>query len=233
MPRRKLSDAERWQAIGMVRTGMMYRRIGEHFNVSQTVILRLVQRWKRTGGVEEAKRSRRPRKTTEREDRLLKRLAKQNTSDTANTLRSKWNTKGRISRSTVNRKLNKEKMRSRRPIKRPLLSQRQRTRRPVLIDDNARPHRARIVKDYLSHESIETMTWPTMSPDMNPIEHLWDYLGRRINQRTPRCEYLQDLKDALIQEWRQFPQNRLRRLVHSMRRRVKELYKSCGGCTHY
>ncbi|XP_061196656.1 uncharacterized protein LOC133204931 [Saccostrea echinata] len=124
MPRRKLSDAERWQAIGMVRTGMTYRRVGEHFNVSHTVIFRLVQRWRRTGGVEEAKRSGRPRKTTEREDRLLKRLAKQSPFDTANTLRSKWNTQARISRSTVNRRLNKERMRSRRPIKRPLLSQR-------------------------------------------------------------------------------------------------------------
>ena len=37
--------------------------------------------------------------------------------------------------------------------------------RPVFMDDNARPHRARVVTDYLSDESITTLTWPTRSPD--------------------------------------------------------------------
>jgi transposase len=70
------------------------------------------------------------------------------------------------------------------------------------MDDNARPHRGRIVKYYLRHEAIETLPWPAMSPDMNPIEHVWDYLGRRLNERNPRCENIQELRDALVEEWR-------------------------------
>jgi transposase len=45
--------------------------------------------------------------------------------------------------------------------------------RPIFMDDNARPHRARIVTDYLRQEKIETIPWPAMSSDMNPIKHLW------------------------------------------------------------
>jgi transposase len=39
--------------------------------------------------------------------------------------------------------------------------------RPVFMDDNARPHRARVVTDYLRDESITTLPWPTRSPDLN------------------------------------------------------------------
>jgi transposase len=35
-----------------------------------------------------------------------------------------------------------------------------------------------------------------MSPDMNPIKHLWDYLGRKVNARTPKCQNIQELGTA-------------------------------------
>ncbi len=105
--------------------------------------------------------------------------------------------------------------------------------RPIFMDDNARPHRAGIVTDFLEQEAIETMEWPAMSPDMNPIEHVWDYIGRKINEREPPCQDINELRATLIQEWRQFPQNRLRRLVQSMRRRVQELHRKRGGYTRY
>ncbi|GFW08765.1 dna-mediated transposase [Trichonephila clavipes] len=47
-------------------------------------------------------------------------------------------------------------------------------------DDNARPHRARLVENMLEAETIQRMEWPACSLDLNPIEHVWDMLGRRI-----------------------------------------------------
>jgi hypothetical protein len=51
---------------------------------------------------------------------------------------------------------------------------------------------------------------------MNPIEHVWDFIGRTINQRNPKCQNIDELRTAILQEWQQFPQERLRRLVGSM-----------------
>jgi hypothetical protein len=48
---------------------------------------------------------------------------------------------------------------------------------------------------------------------MNLIEHVWDFIGRKINQRNPKCQNIDELRTAILQEWQQFPQEWLRRLV--------------------
>ncbi|GFX89197.1 transposable element Tcb2 transposase [Trichonephila clavipes] len=53
----------------------------------------------------------------------------------------------------------------------------------ILMDNNCRPHRANLVEDFLFEEGIVRMEWPACSPDMNPIEHVWDALGRRVAGR--------------------------------------------------
>jgi hypothetical protein len=66
MAHRKLSDADRWQAVRMVRGGMSYIKTAERFNVSHSVIVRLKQRVNQTGSVKERQRTGKPLKTTMR-----------------------------------------------------------------------------------------------------------------------------------------------------------------------
>ena len=51
---------------------------------------------------------------------------------------------------------------------------------PIFQDDNAPPHSARIVTDSLAQEGFEKLQWQSRSPDMNPIEHVWDRMGSNI-----------------------------------------------------
>ena len=76
----------------------------------------------------------------------------------------------------------------------------------VLQYDNARPHRARIVQQFLQQNNVDHLDWPARSPDLSPIEHVWDILGQRVRQRVPGPRTLQALGAALQEEWRRIPQ---------------------------
>ena len=102
-----------------------------------------------------------------------------------------------------------------------------------LQDDNARPHRARVVRDFLQQNQVNVMPWPAYSPDLAPIEHVWDILGRRVRDNHGRAPTLQILVQWLQMEWQAIPQATLRTLVRSMRRRCTECIRQRGGHTHY
>ncbi|GFT24915.1 transposable element Tcb1 transposase [Trichonephila clavipes] len=103
----------------------------------------------------------------------------------------------------------------------------------ILMDDNCRPHRANLVEDFLFEEGIVRMEWPACSPDINPIEHVWDALGRRITGRQPPPQTLQELERALLEEWDKIPQLVIKSLIDSMSHRCSRLLAVRGNHTPY
>ncbi|GFS13645.1 transposable element Tcb2 transposase [Elysia marginata] len=92
----------------------------------------------------------------------------------------------------------------------------------TFMQDNAPAHRARITNQFLYENNIPVLhPWPPYSPDMNPIEHLWDLLDRRVRMRQPQPQNLLQLERALHEEWDNIPQQAVQRLIGSMRRRCQ------------
>lgn len=106
--------------------------------------------------------------------------------------------------------------------------------RPGLIvqQDNARPHTARLTMNMFNANNIQLLDWPARSPDLNPIEHMWDILGRRVQERV-NVRNVRDLEQALHAEWLNIPMRDVHRLVSSMRRRCTAVMTANGGHTPY
>ena len=98
----------------------------------------------------------------------------------------------------------------------------------ILQDDNARPHRSQVVQQFKETSGIQSLPWPARSPDLNPIEHVWDILGRRVRQHHEATGTLVQLSARLVQEWNNIPQALLDTLVHSMTDRVRAVISSKG-----
>ena len=103
----------------------------------------------------------------------------------------------------------------------------------LFMQDNARPHVARQVIDYLDHVAIPLMEWPPLSPDLNPIEHLWDALKRNVRSRDPAPVNQNQLVNAVIEEWEDMHQDTIKNLISSMPRRMNAVIQSRGGHTRY
>ncbi|GFV61396.1 transposable element Tcb1 transposase [Trichonephila clavipes] len=103
----------------------------------------------------------------------------------------------------------------------------------LFMDDNAHPPRANIVDECLQSEDITRMDWPAYSRDLNPIEYVWDMLGRRIAARQPPPTCLPDHRRALPDEWCNIPQYQIDNLIINMPRRCKACIASSGRHTPY
>ena len=87
-------------------------------------------------------------------------------------------------------------------------------------DDNARTHRGRVINDFIRQQNIQRLEWPANSPDLNPLEQIWDEVERRVYRLNPP-QTLPKLRQRLMQDWVNIPQPVIRECVQSMRNAAK------------
>ena len=100
-------------------------------------------------------------------------------------------------------------------------------------DDNASPHRSKIAIEFREEKSLRTLSWPAQSPDLNPIENLWDEIKRSLKNEKRKPKNLNELERLVKKTWRSIPQDKIKRLVESMPRRVQAVIDANGGPTKY
>ncbi len=99
--------------------------------------------------------------------------------------------------------------------------------------DNAPCHKAQIISDwFLEHDNEFTLLkWPPQSPDLNPIEHLWDVVEREIHIMDVQPTNLQQLRDTIMSIWTTISEECIQNLIESMPRRIKTVLKTKGDPT--
>ncbi|CAC5361575.1 unnamed protein product [Mytilus coruscus] len=194
MVRRRISEAQRWQIIGMRSSGLSYKAIGRQMGYHYTVVSRLVRKHIQTNNVKDLPRSGRPLVTSQCEDRALQRLIRQIPFVTSPVLKREWLPYRQLSTRTLRNRLKSAGLKSRRVIRRPMLTDR--------------------------HQQLR-LAWCLACS------------GRRVQAAEPPVQNLRQLEAALHREWRQIPQQKIRRLTGGMRRRVEACIQSRGGFTRY
>ncbi|GFV60393.1 transposable element Tcb2 transposase [Trichonephila clavipes] len=91
----------------------------------------------------------------------------------------------------------------------------------LFMDDNAPCHRTVAAEQLLESEDFERMDWLARSPDLNPIEHVWGFLGRRLEARTLPPVTIREFRLVLQDEWAAMPQQLIDTLILSMDRRCE------------
>ena len=99
--------------------------------------------------------------------------------------------------------------------------------------NDARPHTARITTHFIQQNNIDLLPWPSMFPDLSPIEHLWDQIGQRINACPHPPRNVAELCQVVQAEWNVLPKYRINTLIGSMRRRFVAFVAANGGHTRY
>lgn len=101
----------------------------------------------------------------------------------------------------------------------------------VFQHDNDPKHKSNHIKAFLKRIKVKVFDWPSQSADLNPIEHLWEELDRRVRRRNYSNK--EAFFQALKSEWANIPYERIQKLVDSMPARCAAVEKSKGYATKY
>ena len=102
----------------------------------------------------------------------------------------------------------------------------------IFQQDNDRKHTSELCKGYLTKKEsdgvLHQMTWPPQSPDLNPIEMVWDEMDRRVKAKGPTSA--QHLWELLQDCWKTISGDYLMKLIERKPRVCKAVIKAKGGC---
>jgi len=97
--------------------------------------------------------------------------------------------------------------------------------------DNDPKHKSKSTTKYLEKNKIYVLQWPPQSPDLNPIEHLWDHIDREIRKHNISSKA--GLQSRVLEAWDNIDPQITRNLVESMERRLLAVIAAKGGPTRY
>uniref|UniRef100_A0A8C4RCB9 Tc1-like transposase DDE domain-containing protein n=1 Tax=Eptatretus burgeri TaxID=7764 RepID=A0A8C4RCB9_EPTBU len=93
--------------------------------------------------------------------------------------------------------------------------------------------RVDLTKEWQDRNGIKRLPWPSQSPDMNPIEHLWAILDRAVRKKSRKPTSRAELLNLLREAWAEILQEKISELVSSMSERLKALKSaSCKSTKH-
>jgi hypothetical protein len=103
----------------------------------------------------------------------------------------------------------------------------------IFQHDRDPKHTARLTQRWLASRHVNVLPWPSKSPDLNIIEHVWWHLKERVRTHDPPATNKEELWNIVRDEWKGISPDYIGHLYDSMPWRVQAVYLAKGGNTKY
>ncbi|OQS53406.1 tc3a [Ecytonucleospora hepatopenaei] len=103
----------------------------------------------------------------------------------------------------------------------------------IYQQDNASVHVNGEMRGFFEGKGVPVLDWPSCSPDLNPMENLWGWIVQKVYDQCISYRSKKDLKNAILDTWRNIPLNLLKKYYVSMQKRCHGIIKSLGERINY
>jgi transposase len=103
----------------------------------------------------------------------------------------------------------------------------------VFQQDNAKAHKTPAVIEYFGSWGYQVLVWPPQSPDLSPIENIWNVMKMKLKAMRPRPRTKATMRNAMMDIWDELDDTIREKLIMTFRSRCEKCIENKGELVRF